>query len=107
VSFADIGTSNHNQLVLGTDSVNGKAGDWILATQAVNAAGRPVTTGPPTCSIAMTAFVPCLASHGVLMEISYQPASRYWAFRWIETGIFLLAAAGPGGLCYRRIRRIS
>jgi hypothetical protein len=37
--------------------------------------------------------------------VTYQPASRYWAFQWLETGIFvalaLLAAAG----CYWVVTR--
>jgi hypothetical protein len=35
----------------------------------------------------------CLAAHGYHAFISYQPASRYWAFQGIETGIFVLLAA--------------
>jgi hypothetical protein len=107
VSFDGTGISNNNQLTLYVSSVNGKAGDWILASLPVNAAGQPVTTAPPACASLTTTFVPCLASHGVRMAVSYQPASRYWAFQWIETGIFLVLAAGLGGLCYWRIRRIS
>ena len=35
----------------------------------------------------------CLAAHGYRALITYQPASRYWAFQGIETGIFVLLAA--------------
>ncbi len=38
-------------------------------------------------------FGPCLAAHGYRALITYQPASRYWAFQGIETGIFVLLAA--------------
>ena len=39
-------------------------------------------------------FFPCLAAHGFRGSfITYQPASRYWAFQGIETGIFALLAA--------------
>jgi hypothetical protein len=41
------------------------------------------------------------------MQVSYQPASRYWAFQGLETGIYLLLSAGLGSFCYRRIRRLS
>jgi hypothetical protein len=34
-----------------------------------------------------------LAAHGYRGFITYQPASRYWAFQGIETGIFVLLAA--------------
>ena len=35
----------------------------------------------------------CLTAHGYRGFITYQPASRYWAFQGIETGIFVLLAA--------------
>ncbi len=35
----------------------------------------------------------CLAAHGYHGLMAYQPASRYWAFQGIETGIFVLLAA--------------
>ncbi len=38
-------------------------------------------------------FFPCLTAHGYHGFISYQPASRYWAFQGIETGIYVLLAA--------------
>ena len=38
-------------------------------------------------------FFPCLTAHGYRELITYQPASRYWAFQAIETGIFVLLAA--------------
>jgi hypothetical protein len=31
-------------------------------------------------------FEPCLAPHGYTQWTSYQPASRFWAFQWIEGG---------------------
>ena len=37
--------------------------------------------------------VPCLAAHGYRGYLTYQPASRFWAFQGIETGIFLVLAA--------------
>jgi hypothetical protein len=32
---------------------------------------------------------PCLTQHGYLMWTSYQPASRFWSFQWIEGGWLL------------------
>jgi hypothetical protein len=37
--------------------------------------------------------VPCLAAHGYHGYLTYQPASRFWAFQGIETGIFVVLAA--------------
>ena len=31
----------------------------------------------------------CLAQHGFTFWTSYQPASRFWAFQWIEGGWLL------------------
>ncbi|HZR49434.1 MAG TPA: ABC transporter permease subunit [Streptosporangiaceae bacterium] len=46
----------------------------------------PDKTGPQ-------GFAPCLAQHGYTQWISYQPASRFWAFQWIEGGWLLALAA--------------
>jgi hypothetical protein len=37
--------------------------------------------------------------------ITYQPASRYWDFQWIELAIYLAAALALAGLCVWWIRR--
>jgi hypothetical protein len=37
--------------------------------------------------------------------VIYQPASRYWAFQWYETAIFLGAAVLLGGFCFWWSRR--
>jgi hypothetical protein len=36
--------------------------------------------------------------------VTYQPASRYWAFEWIETAIYLALSLLLAGLCFLRIR---
>jgi len=38
-------------------------------------------------------FAPCLAQHGYVQWTSYQPASRFWAFQWIEGGWLLALSA--------------
>jgi ABC-type transport system involved in multi-copper enzyme maturation permease subunit len=37
--------------------------------------------------------LPCLAAHGYRGFVTYQPASRFWAFQGIESGIFVVLAA--------------
>lgn len=37
--------------------------------------------------------LPCLAAHGYRGFVTYQPASRFWAFQGIESGIFVMLAA--------------
>jgi hypothetical protein len=36
--------------------------------------------------------------------VTYEPASRFWAFQWYETGIYLALAVILAGLCFLRIR---
>ena len=38
-------------------------------------------------------FLPCLAPHGYAQWSSFQPASRFWPFQWIEGGWLILLAA--------------
>jgi hypothetical protein len=51
------------------------------------------------------AVVPCLAAHGYRGYLAYQPASRFWAFQGIETGIFLILAASFIGIAFWVLRR--
>jgi hypothetical protein len=65
--------------------------------------GLPVSSLPAACQqlagngrlgrAAYHAVVSCAQAHGIRGYVTYQPASRYWAFQGIETGIFLLLAA--------------
>ena len=60
--------------------------------------GVPLASMPRACQeLAFQGprkFIPCLTAHGYRgVFLSYQPASRYWAFQGIETGIFVLLAA--------------
>jgi hypothetical protein len=47
--------------------------------------------GGPSSS--MNPFAQCLAPHGYTMWTSYQPASRFWPFQWIEGGWLLALSA--------------
>jgi hypothetical protein len=57
----------------------------------------PINAMPSACRALLfqspLKFGSCLAAHGYRGLIIYQPASRYWAFQGIETGIFVLLAA--------------
>ena len=61
---------------------------------------RAIAAVPPGCRPGPSAtagephnVMSCLTAHGIRGFVSYQPASRYWAFQGIETGIFVLLAA--------------
>ncbi|HTC69680.1 MAG TPA: hypothetical protein VK662_08940 [Acidothermaceae bacterium] len=49
----------------------------------------------------------CVAKVGQTYHqlVTYQPASRYWAFQWCELAIFIGAAALLGAVCFWAIRR--
>lgn len=92
---------------------------WLLSSGAVNEAGQPVSKVPAACvpGLEGAAGAPgnstpseqglqrCLDSHGIREAISYQPASRFWPFQWIETAIYLVLACALAGYCFRRLNR--
>jgi ABC-type transport system involved in multi-copper enzyme maturation permease subunit len=84
-------------------------GAWILSSGAVNAAGQPVSVIPAACRPGAadgTSDLPsCLTSHGFRIAVTYQPASRYWAFQGIETGIFVVLAAALIAVTYYALSR--
>jgi hypothetical protein len=101
----------------------GVPGAWVLSTQFINAAGHAVSSVTLPASASGSALMcagpaglddqagpaqSCLAqlaSHGYRQLVSYQPASRFWAFQWYETAIFLALAAALAGFCFWWIRR--
>jgi hypothetical protein len=93
---------------LTTSSLPGQPRAWIVSSGAVNAAGNPVGTAP-ACKQAVqsseSSALDCLASHGIRIAVTYQPASRYWALEWTETAIYLALALALTGYCFRRLNR--
>lgn len=75
------------------------SGSHALGGPHLSINGVPISVGnlPPVCQTLVFQgphkFFPCLTAHGYREFITYQPASRYWAFQGIETGIFVLLAA--------------
>jgi hypothetical protein len=99
------GDTDGAHLILQPGTMSGsEAGAWFTSSQPVNAVGMPVTMAPPACASANN-FLPCLQNHGVRLAVTYQPASRYWAFQWLETAIYLVLATGLGWLCVWQVRR--
>ena len=88
--------------------ISGQPGAWILGNRLVSAAGQTLTRLPSACTglgPPGSALSSCLARHGIKIAVSYQPASRYWELQSAETSMYLLLAAGLGGLCYWAVRR--
>jgi ABC-2 family transporter len=101
----------HGTFKLTTGSLAGQPEAWILSSRAVDPAGHPVSTAPSSCTQAVVssaggpAGVSCLASHGIRIAVSYQPARRYWPLQETETAIYLAAALVLAGFCARRLSR--
>jgi hypothetical protein len=82
---------------------------------AGNNFGIPVTSLPAPCQAAAGngpftqatyhAVVSCAQAHGIRGYVTYQPASRYWAFQGIEAGIFVLLAAALLAIAFAVILR--
>jgi hypothetical protein len=57
----------------------------------------PASALPASCRALISsgphAAASCVRAANIRGFITYQPASRYWAFQGIETGIFVLLAA--------------
>jgi ABC-2 family transporter protein len=134
-STVEITTSNFSQLLFGPDhrvSVSANAaepGAWVLSSHTVDANGRAVDTIPPHRSLSLVSGPcapperepaaqalakpgeeagPCLAEItrlGYRQRITYQPAGRFWAFQWYETGIYTALALGLAGFCFWWLRR--
>ena len=74
--------------------------------------GAPyVFNGVPIQAVCQTAaqhpasIAPCMAAHGYRGYLTYQPASRFWAFQGIETGIFVVLAAVLLGVTFWVLKR--
>ena len=112
-SFAAINVPiERGTLTVIPDGFDSQPEAWVLSSGAVNTAGKPVSAVPPACMQVMQsgkashpALLDCLASHGIGIAVTYQPASRYWAFQWTETAIYVAFALALAGYCFWRIRR--
>jgi hypothetical protein len=98
---------------------------WVLAQSAVSTTGRVVPTGwgdlypalPASCrqllpgtpgaksGASLNAVFSCMQAHGWRGFATYQPASRYWPFQGIETGIYVLLAAALIAVTFVIVRR--
>ena len=85
-------------------------GAWVLSGQVIDASGHPAQVPAiPACLGSNSQACASSLSRLHLRElISYEPASRFWAFQWVETGIFAALALALAGCClWWLIRRIA
>jgi len=107
-----------------TSSFTPRGQAWVLAQGAVSRTGvvvpqgwgdlypalpaacqRLLPTAPTGKSGSPNAVFTCMQAHGWRGFVTYQPASRYWPFQGIETGIYVLLAAALIAVTFAIVRR--
>jgi ABC-type transport system involved in multi-copper enzyme maturation permease subunit len=96
--------------------VPGHPGAWLLTNELVDPSGRTIderapipvsmTSGP--CAPGPGGLGACTAEIGRLgyrQRATYQPLERFWAFQWMETGIYAGLSLGLTWLSFRWMRR--
>jgi hypothetical protein len=110
--------SRHGHLDLVPGQGAAPPGAWVISSsQLTTANGRAFSSEPagpcvppsrpaagPPSPAAAQACNHYIESLHLRQTVTYQPASRYWAFQWIETAVYLAFAALLTGLCFLRIR---
>ena len=84
-------------------------GAWVITNRTVTPTGE-LFTGPADPTVCGREAPPrsCVNWAGTLglrQDAAYQPTSRFWAFQWLETAIFLAAATLLAGFCSWWVRR--
>jgi hypothetical protein len=83
-------------------------GAWVYSSPIVTPAGQLASSEPATRACTTGSGQACdayIATLHLRQVVTYQPASRYWAFQWYETAIFLGLAVILAGVCFWQIRR--
>ncbi|MEV5204023.1 ABC transporter permease subunit [Streptomyces sp. NPDC053720] len=84
-------------------------GPWVVETTAMlDSKGKEVghTAWFQDCTNnkSLTEMPSCLAKGNLHVDVSEQPASRYWTFQWLETTIFTALAGLLAVLSFWRLR---
>ena len=96
-------------------AANTPAGAWVLSSGLVGPNGKFYAGGidiqymPAACLNSFPGgkglVLQCMVSHGFHQSITYQLASRFWAFRTIEAAVFLVLAGALVVLAYQMVLR--
>jgi hypothetical protein len=88
---------------LGVKGTGFPSGAWVISSNITGPAGQSFGDGlslsdmPKACVSNFPGgkglLGNCLASHGYHQLLTYQPASRFWAFQGIESTLFMVLAA--------------
>ena len=104
-----VGASN-GYLFLVPGSAAAPPGAWVISSsQLTTPDGRASSSEPagpcgPPSPAAAQACNDYIESLHLRQTVTYQPASRYWAFQWTETAIYLALALALAGFCFWWIR---
>jgi hypothetical protein len=80
--------------------------DVIIASSGPELAMPPQACLPtPGSGISSADCRDALDALHLRQSVTYQPASRFWPLQLIETGIYLVLAAGLGWVCVSQVRR--
>jgi hypothetical protein len=105
-----VNTSGNGRLIKVGAAVD-LPGAWVLSQQMLTPGGHVFTGPAPTACMSTTAPVSecdaALARLDLRQLVTFQPASRYWAFQWYEAGVFLVLAGALCGCCAWVIRRVA
>ncbi len=83
-------------------------GAWIYSSQVTTAAGRTSLGAMPQACGPNSSYQACVVAISRMhlrQVVIYQPGSRFWAFQWYETAIYLALAAALAGFCIWWVRR--
>jgi ABC-type transport system involved in multi-copper enzyme maturation permease subunit len=112
------------EAILRAPDTGALTGAWLLSSQAIDASGHASDTIPlsgvgacaqpqrgpaqqPVGAKPGAELSACFAEMkrlGYRQQLTYQPASRFWAFQWYETGIYTALALALSGFCFWRLR---
>ena len=90
-------------LILTTNTATGRPGAWVISSQVTTSDGRAASSEPAgPCGAPSASAQACndyIEGLHLRQTVTYEPASRYWAFQWIETAVYFALAVGLAGFC--------
>jgi hypothetical protein len=98
--FAVTPNGSYLPISQGITGPQGKPSPAVLSGYVFN--GGPI---PAACRKFLQNPAPCMAAHGYRAYLTYQPASRFWAFQGIEAGIFVVLGAALLGVTFWVLKR--
>jgi len=103
--------AHDGQLALLPGAAAAPPGAWVISSSPLIAPdGRAASSEPagpcaaPPSPATATACNDYIERLHLRQTVTYQPASRYWAFQWVETAIYLALALALAGFCFWWIR---